>query len=185
MNKFVSDPSIGPYIINLILSSSPNHQIIVSCALLAVVAASPIGGYQHQQHEYHHQQESADKHAVITQTNDQRGKDGSYGFNYETSNGISAHEQGYTKNAGHKEHETQVAEGYYSYIGQDGKKITVHYSADENGFRAQGDHLPTPPPVPKEILESLAKNAAEEAHGHYEHAQPQYHQAQPQYHQHY
>lgn len=152
------------------------------------MAASPIGGYQHQQYEpqYGHQ-ESADKHATIIKSDEQRGKDGAYGFQYETSNGISAHEQGYVKNAGHKEHETQVAEGYYSYVGQDGKKITVHYSADENGFRATGDHLPTPPPVPKEILESLAKNAAEEGHGQYyeQAAQPQYHQAQPQYHQHY
>lgn len=161
----------------------------MSCALLAVVAASPIGEYQqHYQHYEHQQADSADKHAPIIKSDDQRGKDGSYAFAYETGNGISAHEQGYTKNAGHKEHETQVAEGYYSYVGKDGKKITVHYSADENGFRATGDHLPTPPPVPKEILESLAQNAAEEAHGaqYYQHEQPAvYHQAQPQYQHHY
>ena len=163
--------------------------MIVSCALLALAAASPIGSYHQQQPQYYEHQshgDSADKHAPIIKSDDQRGKDGSYAFNYETGNGISAHEQGFTKNAGQKDHEVQVAEGYYSYVGKDGKKITVHYSADENGFRATGDHLPTPPPVPKEILESLAKNAAEEGHGqYYQHQQPQYHQAQPQYHQHY
>lgn len=154
------------------------------------MAASPIGGYQQQHYEPQyshggHGGDSADKHAQIIKSDDQRGKDGSYAFAYETNNGISAHEQGYTKNAGHKEHETQVAEGYYSYVGKDGKKITVHYSADENGFRAQGDHLPTPPPIPKEIQESLAKNAAEEAHGQYYQQPATYHQAQPQYQHHY
>lgn len=155
-----------------------------------MVAASPIGGYHQQSYEpqYHQAQyesDSADKHAQIIKSEDHREKDGSYVTSYETSNGISAQEHGYVKNARSKEHETQVAEGYYSYIGKDGKKITVHYSADENGFRAHGDHLPTPPPVPKEIQESLAKNAAEGGHEqYYEHEQPQYHQ-QPQYHHQY
>lgn len=168
---------------------------------MAVSLASPLGEYHHQQQyepQYHHeqasyQQESADKHAPIISSDDHRGKDGSYVYKYETGNGISAHEQGYVKNAGSKEHETQVAEGYYSYIGKDGKKIEVHYSADENGFRAHGDHLPTPPPVPKEIQESLAKNAAEGPHadesGHYyEQPQQQQHQeyhSAPQHYQHY
>lgn len=55
--------------------------------------------------------------------------------------------------------------GSYSYTAPDGQKITVTYTADENGFVPQGDHLPTPPPIPDAILKSIEQNAAEEAAG--------------------
>jgi hypothetical protein len=49
----------------------------------------------------------------------------------------------------------QVKQGKYSYTGDDGVVYTVTYIADENGFRAEGDHLPTPPPIPVEIQRAL------------------------------
>lgn len=45
--------------------------------------------------------------------------------------------------------------GSYTYTAPDGSVITVTYTADEQGFRAQGAHLPTPPPIPAEIQKSL------------------------------
>lgn len=45
--------------------------------------------------------------------------------------------------------------GSYTYTAPDGSIITVTYTADEQGFRAEGAHLPTPPPVPAEIQKSL------------------------------
>jgi hypothetical protein len=76
-------------------------------------------------------------------------------FSYETGNGIVAQEQGYLKNAGQKDLEAQVATGSYSYTGPDGVLYTVTYTADENGFRAEGAHLPTPPPIPEAIARAL------------------------------
>ncbi|KAL1138377.1 hypothetical protein AAG570_008441, partial [Ranatra chinensis] len=72
---------------------------------------------------------------------------------YETGNGIKAQERGYVKNA----------EGSYSYQQPDGNVVSVKYTADENGFQAEGEHLPTPHPIPEAILRALEKNAAEEA----------------------
>jgi len=76
-------------------------------------------------------------------------------FSYETGNGIAAQEQGYLKNAGQKDLEAQVATGSFSYTGPDGVLYTVTYTADENGFRAEGAHLPTPPPIPEAIARAL------------------------------
>lgn len=85
-------------------------------------------------------------------------------FSYETGNGIKAEEQGELKNAG-TDDEAQSAVGSFSYTAPDGQKITIEYTADENGFVPKGDHLPTPPPIPEEILKSLEENAAAEAAG--------------------
>ncbi|KAL0266327.1 UNVERIFIED_CONTAM: hypothetical protein PYX00_008907 [Menopon gallinae] len=89
--------------------------------------------------------------------------DGSYNFVYETGNQISASEQGAIKNPG-TDAETLSVQGSYSYVDLDGNHITINYVADENGFRADGAHLPQAPPIPPEIQEALARNAAEEAH---------------------
>ncbi|XP_045446479.1 endocuticle structural glycoprotein SgAbd-2-like [Melitaea cinxia] len=87
--------------------------------------------------------------------------DGSYQFSYETGNGITAQEQGYLKNAGIKDAEAQVAQGSFSYTSPEGVPISLTYVADENGFRAEGAHLPTPPPIPEAILRSLQTIASQ------------------------
>lgn len=56
-------------------------------------------------------------------------------------------------------------QGAYSYKGDDGQTYTVQYIADEHGFRAQGAHLPTPPPIPEAIVKSLEQNAKDAAAG--------------------
>ncbi|XP_063830499.1 mucin-2-like [Ostrinia nubilalis] len=82
----------------------------------------------------------------------------SYHYAYETDNGISAEENGLAING-------VQAQGGFSYTGDDGKVYSVSYIADEGGYQPRGDHLPTPPPIPEEILKALEKNAQDEAAG--------------------
>ncbi|XP_055845747.1 activating signal cointegrator 1 complex subunit 2 homolog [Episyrphus balteatus] len=84
-----------------------------------------------------------------------------YDFLYHTENGIYGEEKA-KLHPGAGTHAT----GYYEYTGDDGELYRVNYSSDHNGFKAEGDHIPTPPPVPdaiKRALEYVAKK--KETHG--------------------
>jgi len=76
---------------------------------------------------------------------------------YETGNNIIAEESGYIKTIGEGEERAEaiVQQGTFSYTSPEGQLITIHYTADETGFHAQGDHIPTPPPVSEEIQKGL------------------------------
>ncbi|XP_033208415.1 endocuticle structural glycoprotein SgAbd-1-like [Belonocnema kinseyi] len=105
--------------------------------------------------------------AILRQTHDQS-PDGSYSYSYDTENGISVAEQGQPRNFG-PGGQGEVVRGQYSYTAPDGTPIVLTYISDENGFRASGAHLPTPPPIPVAIQRALAYNAAhpEEDEEHY------------------
>ncbi|XP_013101154.1 pupal cuticle protein 20 [Stomoxys calcitrans] len=78
---------------------------------------------------------------------------GHYNFGFETGNGIKRDENGHFN--GPWPHGSLDVKGSYSYTGDDGKVYSISYKADSNGFQAVGDHLPTPPPIPREIQETL------------------------------
>merc|ERR1712071_119390 len=83
-----------------------------------------------------------------------------YSFSYKTENGISVSESGVQKQIGAKADEAgTVSQGKYSYP-EDSVTYTVTWVADENGFQATGDHLPTPPPMPEHVVKMLADLAA-------------------------
>ncbi|XP_060802868.1 pupal cuticle protein 20 [Amyelois transitella] len=93
----------------------------------------------------------------ITKFENVNNGDGTYQFSYETGNGISAHESGAPRAQG-PEGPAVTAEGGFSYRAPDGQQIGLTYTADENGFHPVGPHLPTPPPIPEEILRSIEFN---------------------------
>ncbi|CRK96542.1 CLUMA_CG010012, isoform A [Clunio marinus] len=78
-------------------------------------------------------------------SSDRRGPDGSFSYEYGTSNGIHVKQDsnGYGPN--------KVVRGYYSYVGSDGITYTVNYIADRYGYRAYGTHLPK---QPHEVVET-------------------------------
>merc|ERR1712191_9286 len=83
-----------------------------------------------------------------------------YSFSYGTENGISVGESGVQKQIGDKPEEAgTVSQGKYSYP-EDNVTYTITWVADENGFQATGDHLPTPPPMPEHVVKMLADLAA-------------------------
>lgn len=84
--------------------------------------------------------------------------DGSYRFDYATGNGIQHKEEGYNRKIGPELGE-QIVSGGYSYTGPDGKLYSIQYKADAGGFQPVGDHLPTPPPLPRELQEAYNLHA--------------------------
>ncbi|XP_067648308.1 pupal cuticle protein Edg-78E-like [Eurosta solidaginis] len=90
-----------------------------------------------------------DGQAEIVKHDSQTSPDGSYKLDYATSNGISVQEQGFGG---------QHSTGGFAYYSPEGELIQLSFLSDENGFQPQGNHLPTPPPIPEQILKSLEYN---------------------------
>lgn len=88
----------------------------------------------------------ADKNAKLVEFEHNQKRDGQYSWQYESDNQIISEEAGA---AG------AVVIGSTQYYAPDGDGIHLTYIADQDGYRATGDHLPTPPPTPELILRGL------------------------------
>lgn len=108
------------------------------------------------QPQYRPQQQEATSE-VLGQVQDVS-PDGSFYTKYETSNGISYEERGQLASNGQVEAEKVV--GSASWVDNEGQRFSISWQADENGALFQGDHLPTPPPIPEAIQRALAYIAA-------------------------
>ncbi|KAL3280969.1 hypothetical protein HHI36_004194 [Cryptolaemus montrouzieri] len=126
--------------------------LLVLASLLATCLAAPQQYYNQNQYQYNQYNRPF---VPIVSENNEVNPDGSFRYGYVTGDGQQAQAQGYLKNAGVKDAEAEVIQGSYSYTAPNGTPITVTYIADENGFRAEGAHLPTPPPIPEAIQRSL------------------------------
>ncbi|XP_046811088.1 uncharacterized protein LOC111688680 isoform X4 [Lucilia cuprina] len=73
-----------------------------------------------------------------------------YDHAYLTENGIYGEEQAKLHHTGGTH-----AQGYYEYTGDDGKLYRVNYKSTHEGFVPEGDHIPTPPPIPAAIARAL------------------------------
>uniref|UniRef100_T1PCU4 Cuticle protein n=1 Tax=Musca domestica TaxID=7370 RepID=T1PCU4_MUSDO len=92
----------------------------------------------------------------ILKYNKEQSEDGSYKTEYETGNNIIHEETGFLKDfSENNPNGVLVQHGQYSYQSPEGETINVQYTADERGFRATGDHIPTPPAIPEEIQKGL------------------------------
>jgi len=143
----------------------------VSVLVLAVIGTQAAPQFQPAEAA---QQPNVPTVTILSQT-DVIGADGSFNNSFEASNGIKQQNSGFLKSVlipqtredgtdtGEKvEGNIVVQTGSYSFTGDDGVVYTITYIADENGFQPQGEHIPTPPAIPAQILDSL-KLSAEEA----------------------
>ncbi|XP_030385797.1 pupal cuticle protein Edg-78E [Scaptodrosophila lebanonensis] len=151
----------------LLSNIGSEQQNVGLVAIVALVVATALAiGEVHASHS-----DPADAHAEIRSYNNElKQGDGSYNYQFETTNGIAQQEQGV---GGY------YASGSSQYYTPDGQLIQLTYTADENGFQPQGEHLPTPPPIPEAILKSLEwirnhpeendESSYHEHHDHHEH----------------
>merc|ERR1712035_64777 len=117
--------------------------MILFAVFLAVAAAAPL-------------EESAPIILTKSQTQNQDTEKQEYSFSYESENGIIVSESGVRKQIGDKPEEAGiVSQGKFSYP-EEGVTYTITWVADENGFQAKGDHLPTHPPMPEHVVKILA-----------------------------
>ncbi|VVC98216.1 unnamed protein product [Leptidea sinapis] len=74
---------------------------------------------------------------IVTQDSDS--SENGYHYRFLTENGIAAEETGSVASATNGGTRVQ---GFYEYVGDDGRTYRVDYTADENGFHPSGAHLP-------------------------------------------
>ncbi|XP_043215525.1 uncharacterized protein LOC122378481 [Amphibalanus amphitrite] len=80
-------------------------------------------------------------HQIRSQTYENN--NGSFSYSYSTGDGTSVGAVGHQRRIG--DGVGTVMRGHYSYLAPDGRHVNITWVADEGGFRAFGDAVPTPP----------------------------------------
>lgn len=121
-----------------VVAQAPLKPVVVARAQ-AQAYSKPVV-YQTLNPLYANKDYSAERYANIVRLENNLNPD-SYHYLYQTDNGIAAEESGSVDASPIGVGGTR-AKGFYEYIGDDGVKYRVDYTADENGFRPTGAHLP-------------------------------------------
>jgi len=79
---------------------------------------------------------------------------GNYNFQFATDDGVFRQETGNQKSLGGAEQASEIT-GEVSWTSPEGEVISFTYLADENGYQAQGSHVPQTPPIPPAIQRGL------------------------------
>lgn len=87
-----------------------------------------------------------DESAEVLKFESDNNPDGSYQYQYETSNGISGQESGVGG---------ESATGEFKWISPEGTPVEIQYVADAEGYRATGDAVPVGPAVPAHVARLL------------------------------
>ncbi|CAG2053990.1 unnamed protein product [Timema podura] len=127
--------------------SSFRDDVIISCLLVAALAAPPL------------QLDPKEPIPIVAQSNILN-EDGTFQNSYESADGTKVEASGTLKDLGDKEGPSSVIQGSYSFVTADGQVFELRYIADENGFQPQASFLPVAPPIPEDIQRSLEYNAA-------------------------
>ncbi|XP_057370576.1 pupal cuticle protein 20-like [Daphnia carinata] len=111
-------------------------KLFVIAAVLAVAVAAP-SGYK-------------GPAITITAQSDVRNADGSSQWSYAGSDGTTR-EESQAQLPGGKDYDNgggNTNKGASYYISPEGQKISLTWTADQNGFLPKGDHLPVAPALP-------------------------------------
>ncbi|GBP80372.1 hypothetical protein EVAR_62275_1 [Eumeta japonica] len=109
-----------------------DHFVVVALALVAAASAAPA---------------DVKEVKILRYENDQK-PDGSYNLAVETDDGSARQEEGTVKEVvdeENKPHAVVVVRGSYKFLAPDGTPVEITYTADENGFQAQGEAIPKVP----------------------------------------
>jgi hypothetical protein len=74
-------------------------------------------------------------------------------YRFETEDGEFRREQGRVKNVGGQD--ANEIQGEFSWTSPEGELVSFTYKADENGYQAQGSHLPKAPALHPHIQRGL------------------------------
>lgn len=140
-------------------------KVFIVVSAIIFLAATTCNAQQHpntiprqddQKYDYKETHRETTTWIPILKYNKEQSEDGSYKTQYETGNNIQHEETGFLKDFSEVHpNGVLVQHGQYSYESPEGNIVSVQYTADENGFRATGDHIPTAPPIPEEIQKGL------------------------------
>lgn len=72
-------------------------------------------------------------------------------YRFESADGTKAAQDGQVKLSGPENQPGESIKGSFQYQDNDGNTIITTYTADENGYQAQGAHLPVAPEIPPAI----------------------------------